>query len=97
MEKNVIHIENALYSKWLNRLDEAELFVYWQGMIGSAISDYVCIDDEDIDELGGLVALAHILENLENKAEELKMYNFWYKRIIRVVDRVRRKFKVSTN
>jgi len=91
----VLSMEAGHYGKWIENLEEKEMYVYMQGLIGSAISKHVCLDNEDVEEMGGLDELKRVLNSIERKAEPLKGYKYSYNTILKVLKRVRNKFKVT--
>jgi hypothetical protein len=91
----VLSMEAGHYGRWIENLNDKELFVYTQGMIGSAISEHVCLDKEDVKEIGGLKELRRVLNSIEQKAESLNGYEYSYSTIKKVLKRVRNKFKIT--
>jgi hypothetical protein len=91
-ENNIKNIAAFLYADWVTSLDDVEMFIYMFGVIGCRISKRVCLDKEDIESIGGTEALQAILKSIEEKAERLKMYPEKHKLILKVINRVRKKF-----
>lgn len=85
-------LEYELFGKWTEELTEEEMYVYMRGTIGSAISEHVVLDNEDVEMIGGKEELDKILKNIVNKAEKLKPYAKTYNNILITEKRVREKF-----
>ena len=92
---NVGDMHWAIVGNWVRNLEPKELFVFWYGRIGMGLSDDVHIEWEDVDALGGIDALAEILQSMETKAELLKYYRADYHDVLKTIKRVRGKFDIE--
>lgn len=92
---NVVSMDLAVLGRWTMELTDEEFFILWNGSLSMALTERVNISEEEVEMLGGACALAAILDNIEKKAERLRLYKQHYDRVHQMLRRVRKKFKVA--